>query len=431
MSYEDDFRGLEDEFIDDEKEDNILDLLRTIDPETLNEGDLTNDDILEAISLILSDEITQRDIELVDNLRRIFMETELMLGVSFETLIFGDRLLYNLEILDRYFKLTESGSRVSYLEVATSIIFYYQDDPTAGIYLDNAIEVLLDDVDEEILRDTIELISSKEFTEDYSPYNRHRSGAGYATMMDILNGRLEDVTPPLDPPLYVDDFEIDIDNLPRLTPQTLFHSPSDEMIAEALLKNGNIHGIELRVDDPIAQVTALVEKMTVEEKKEFTLAFSLTVDQIDSIRENKDLFRVYGPVNPYFDTDYTKLMDEDDDEDVNVVFGGARMFLDMELEWDEYSDIPANDWFTGNCDRCKAKIEKRKYAVRRPFSRGGWLGCYCSWEHVMSDLIDNVNLNAMDDPEVDLNDYKITKGLIEMFEEQMKEIGIDLNDFPI
>lgn len=55
---------------------------------------------------------------------------------------------------------------------------------------------------------------------------------------------------------------------------------------------------------------------------------------------------------------------------------GCRMFTCLEYENDESEyDV---DWFVGHCMECNISIENRRWAVRKPVPKGGWIGCYCS-----------------------------------------------------
>ena len=85
-------------------------------------------------------------------------------------------------------------------------------------------------------------------------------------------------------------------------------------------------------------------------------------------------------------------------------YGGCRAFTCYENE--NYNDdtgeailneeeifnegmLDIIDWFTGNCEVCNRKIRARHHAVRMPLLTGGWLNCYCSWEHVKEDIPDD------------------------------------------
>lgn len=113
---------------------------------------------------------------------------------------------------------------------------------------------------------------------------------------------------------------------------------------------------------------------TVEEKYELLNPIRKSKAR-QNLEPDKRLFRILGPCNPQLDADL-------DLDHVCYRFGGCRMFTCVEFEhWDDFDpdiELGEPDWFTGNCDWCTLKIPNRYYAVRRPLSRGGWQGCYCS-----------------------------------------------------
>lgn len=50
-------------------------------------------------------------------------------------------------------------------------------------------------------------------------------------------------------------------------------------------------------------------------------------------------------------------------------------------------------WFTGCCNECNSKIRNISYAVRFPLEKGGWLGCYCSFECIRKSPPVGINEN--------------------------------------
>lgn len=52
------------------------------------------------------------------------------------------------------------------------------------------------------------------------------------------------------------------------------------------------------------------------------------------------------------------------------------------------------DWFEGKCDFCAAPISKPQHSVRYPMPEGGFSGCYCSIEHLMSYLL-SIEINEL------------------------------------
>lgn len=118
----------------------------------------------------------------------------------------------------------------------------------------------------------------------------------------------------------------------------------------------------------------------------YSLKYNLYDDLADklkkSLSENDmekmyEIFRILGPCNPN--------LNEDDD----VYSYQDYMFYSRKVaeDDDDYNNFNYNnDWFTGQCKYCSLLIEKRYYAVRKPLIHGYWIGCYCSWKCVVSDL---------------------------------------------
>jgi len=75
--------------------------------------------------------------------------------------------------------------------------------------------------------------------------------------------------------------------------------------------------------------------------------------------------RVFGPLNAKIGTECR-----------SGLLGGCRMLTCTCLE---------KTWFTEACDVCGQGIADLSHAIRRPYSSGGWLGCYCSEECVAGD----------------------------------------------
>lgn len=68
-----------------------------------------------------------------------------------------------------------------------------------------------------------------------------------------------------------------------------------------------------------------------------------------------------------------------------TISGGYRMFPCNIFDYDS-EDEEEFDWFDpydlghGNCLKCGLRIRFRWWSVRIPTPKGGWKGCYCSWE---------------------------------------------------
>lgn len=115
------------------------------------------------------------------------------------------------------------------------------------------------------------------------------------------------------------------------------------------------------------------------------------------IFDDTDIFREFGPLNTmYSDSQCNK-------------YGGCRMFTCTEFEFNDTDylsveeQVESTDWFTGYCINCDKDIDNRKYAVRKPCIKGGWIGCYCSVKCL----------------------GKEPKLMINILEEQLESIGIN------
>ncbi len=92
------------------------------------------------------------------------------------------------------------------------------------------------------------------------------------------------------------------------------------------------------------------------------------------IFDDTDHFKVYGPVNPCWD----------DNNHGCHYLGGCRMFICNRNEYFEEDEEREEDydksWFRGYCDHCGKRITNKKYSLRKPVEKGGWKGCFCSFE---------------------------------------------------
>ena len=61
----------------------------------------------------------------------------------------------------------------------------------------------------------------------------------------------------------------------------------------------------------------------------------------------------------------------------------------LDLDEDENNEVYQNEgeisWFKGKCDGCGKHILDASHALRFPHRDGGWTGCYCSFDCMMSD----------------------------------------------
>ena len=196
---------------------------------------------------------------------------------------------------------------------------------------------------------------------------------------------------------------------------------------------------DLEVDDPppvqfdIPSIAEMVEELTagmgVDGKTEqdinamkdiwrATLATATLADKIELIRPireieagasrqyDRTLFRLFGPANPFVNSDVEALK-----------FGGARMFTDMTFEYDP-EEFKYDDWFVGACIMCNKRIRRRWHAVRIPKPLGGWKGCFCNFDCGRQAIVERVNEG--DEKGVDV----LTDFMMDKFEEQLYTFGI-------
>lgn len=117
-----------------------------------------------------------------------------------------------------------------------------------------------------------------------------------------------------------------------------------------------------------------------------------------SLRYDRYIFRLFGPLNPLFGSNL-------DEDGPCAIYGGCRMLTCYEYEnidketgeiiepdINDNHNYNAIDWYSGTCDLCLLRIRRRHHAVRMPLPDGGWVGCYCSWECVRRDVPDQNDL---------------------------------------
>jgi hypothetical protein len=105
---------------------------------------------------------------------------------------------------------------------------------------------------------------------------------------------------------------------------------------------------------------------------------------------NKDVsywhnYRLYGPANPM---DRNEFISGNSYVCKFTPSGICHMMTCKCLE-ENPDNIKGNDWFTGVCCFCDSVIKKRKDAWRIPHKNGGFIGCYCSEQHMEEQFIEN------------------------------------------
>jgi hypothetical protein len=116
-----------------------------------------------------------------------------------------------------------------------------------------------------------------------------------------------------------------------------------------------------------------------------------TVDYDDSSH-----FQEFGPVN----TMHTVNSAAHGLDHPCGKYGGCRMLLCSEFEHcdEDLLSIEEHqvetDWWRKLCDVCNAPVA-RHHAVRLPLFGGGWKGCYCSLEHLKSQVDSSDTMTGM------------------------------------
>jgi hypothetical protein len=181
--------------------------------------------------------------------------------------------------------------------------------------------------------------------------------------------------------------------------------PSNSEIVKLLTEGLSQLGLTTNDEDKMKEyLLSVLETSTDEEKRK--LIQPVIDNQIEQkLGGDKWLFQIFGPANPLVNQDLTL-------PGKSNKYGGCRMFLCDVFDRDEDFDYIA-DWFTGACETCHLRIKHRWYAVRKPRPHGGYSGCFCSWDCARNSIFENE-----EEPDI------LTHELINIFEEQINEIGI-------
>lgn len=156
-------------------------------------------------------------------------------------------------------------------------------------------------------------------------------------------------------------------------------NPVDD--AETMLSNMKIKLPKLGLEDGIGNNDDLIiAQYNLSNYNDKKMMADINPREADSDLEELDriIFREYGPVNCMIRTDNPGMCGK---------YGGCRMFLCNEMEELEPGLDIGKEWFSGNCDMCKGKIEKYWHAVRIPLKSGSWKGCYCGFDCMKGSLV--------------------------------------------
>jgi hypothetical protein len=391
----------------------------SIEVELLRVQPLKNEEIVELTSFICQAESIDPYIDHIVTLRdRYDMSIEIR---PLEVEILSLREKFPLRVLRNFYIAIAD---VGYHGLVLQVITLYQQDPAASVYLMNLESVFAIQPDEEFVRDTLEVIDKSDM-----------DGPGINAIVHFLEGKLRNISEYAPIPTYIRDFDIDASKLPELQPSDIIDEVNPELIAKYIQER--LQGMDQYLEIPSGEsaelvLTKMVSSLPAEQYDDLISKMSLDPEEVKRIQENPDIFRVYGPVNPYPDTDFSALLDDNEEPDVNVIFGGARMFTDLSQEIDPETSVPLDEWFTGYCMQCSRRIRAYHHAVREPGIVGGWNGCFCSWDCVRGAIRDGqsgfIFDGDADDPDR-LNMYAIQLALTIQMEDKMKEIMIANRDY--
>lgn len=108
---------------------------------------------------------------------------------------------------------------------------------------------------------------------------------------------------------------------------------------------------------------------------------AMTKEELASLQDDVQLYRILGPSNPLYDATIDEMTD-----------GGCRMLTCTVFDYDE-DDQESYDWYEGWCEWCYHRLRTRGHALRIPGAYGGWHGCYCSWSCIRQALTRQEELN--------------------------------------
>ena len=397
-----------------------LDPRATIQVELLRNAPLKNEEIVELTAFICQAESIDPFIEHVITLRDRYDMTLEVRPLEVEILSLREK--FPLRSLHNFFVALGD---VGYHGLVMKVITLYQQDTSAAVYmlnLENAFGVHPDD---EFVRDTLQVIETS-----------NMEGPGINAVTHLFKNKLARISQYAAIPTYIRDFEIVVNQLPRLQDREVTEDMPVEFLAEYLSERLDDMDKVIEVPEGSSvkdELIILIEKLNAAQLDELISKFTIDPEEIKRIRANRDVFRVYGPVNAYPNTDFSSLVDEETGEpDVNLVFGGARMFTDLTQEVDSETGVPLDEWFIGSCMQCFLRIRSYFHAVREPGLLGGWSGCFCSWDCVRGSIRDGQSAfraeGDISDPD-QMNIFAIQLALTVQYEDDMKEIHIQDRDY--
>jgi hypothetical protein len=381
------------------------------DLEQLKEAGMKNEEIIDTLSFITASESIEPFKEHIVVLGEKYDMTLEVRPLEIEVLSLREKFS-NRQLRNLYLSLGHG-----YYSLITDLFTYYQTDANAVVYAINLEEIFGEDPDYEFVKSSLKLLDNSEM-----------EGPGINALIRYYQHKLERIAPFSPIPSYIRNFNIDTSKLPRLTESELKEDLPPYVAASLIADQIADSGLYLGTDDEEDTTAVLaqdLERMEPEDYRAFIGAIKVDKKELVHVQNDPDVFRVYGPANPFPETDFSQLQDEDGFLDANIVYGGARMFRDMSQEYDYDDDQPLDDWFRGYCMQCFLRIRAYHYAVREPYLDGGWLGCYCKWDCVR----EYIHQEFEEEDTEQYNIYVLRLAQIKAIEEKMNQIGIDEREY--
>lgn len=209
---------------------------------------------------------------------------------------------------------------------------------------------------------------SKELMNQVSEMN----GLGLNPLLRHMEYRYKLIAPIAPVPSYVGEYGVNINKVSKIKEYIRDEDHSSVLPSILAMRSDIIltnEDGEIGMEEREEIFKHMIEEMTEEDLSEFRTSMKINQQEIIDVRMDIDVFRAHGPVCSYQSVDFGKLRDEYGKLDADKIYGGARMFTEK-------------DWFKGNCDICLQRISAYHHAVRKPELKGGWNGCYCSFDCV-------------------------------------------------
>src|SRR5665648_49086 len=370
-------------------------------PEHLESTPLTNEEIVALLAFICQAENIAPYSEHVRILRDKYDLTVDVRPLEVEVLSLREQ--FPMRILRNFYTgLNDQG----FHSLIAQVLTYYQEDKSAALYAERLREVFVVQLDDQFITETLQAIE-----------NATMEGTGIDAIQRSYRNKLDQVAPYAAIPTWIKEFNIDPETLPHLEEKPVASDLPDDLLADYLLTRADDMGLVIEPEEGSNQkdvLLAMLDQLPKDQREELVSAFKVDQEEIKELQDNPNIFRVYGPVNEYADTDYSELTTLDGGPNVDVIYGGARMFTDMSQEYDYENDRPVIDWFRGYCLQCSRRIRSYHHAVRLPHLQGGWSGCYDTWQCVR----DFMELDEDPDP-ARYNLYLLKVALTREFEEEL------------